>query len=103
MKTIVRNRLRNAKWRIGRWPDGAREDAGRPVLSAAKIRVLSVQGRAFPTVGASENRAQDGEVSFMSACDEKDVSCCRAHLISAILEPYWERSSNCGVRSKLIE
>lgn len=39
MKTIVRNRLRNAKRRIERRLDGTREDAGRPVLSSAKIRM----------------------------------------------------------------
>ena len=39
MKTTIRNRLRNAKRRIHRRLDGAREDAGRPALSSAKIRV----------------------------------------------------------------
>ena len=39
MKTIMRNRLRNAKRRIERRLDGAREDTGQPVLWSAKIRV----------------------------------------------------------------
>lgn len=39
MKTIVRKRLRNAKRRIERRLAGAREDVGRPVLSAQRIRI----------------------------------------------------------------
>lgn len=39
MKAIVRNRLRRAKRRIERRLEGAREDSGRPVLSAEGIRV----------------------------------------------------------------
>ena len=39
MNTTIRNRLRNAKRRIHRRLDGAREDTGKPMLSSAKIRV----------------------------------------------------------------
>jgi hypothetical protein len=39
VKTTIKNRIRNAKRRIERRLEGAREDAGRPVLSGAKIRV----------------------------------------------------------------
>lgn len=39
MTTSVKNRIRNVKQRIERRLDGAREDAGRAVLSEGKIRV----------------------------------------------------------------
>jgi len=39
VKAIIRNRLRRSKRRIERRVEGAREDSGRPVLSARRIRV----------------------------------------------------------------
>ena len=39
MKAIIRNRLRRSKRRIERRLEGDREDSGRPVLSARRIRV----------------------------------------------------------------
>ena len=70
MKTSIQNRLRKAKRRIERRLDGAREDRGKPMFSAANLRVeLADKVRAIGTggIGLVHRLAEEtGLVEYLS-------------------------------------
>ena len=84
MKTIVKNRLRNAKRRIERRLDGAREDRGQPMFSAKGLQVeMAKKVRAIGTGGIGLVHRLAEQTGLVDAIDR------RLHLLK-IHRPYHE-------------
>ena len=84
MNASIKDRLRKAKHRIARRLEGAREDQGRPMFGAARIRVeLADKVRAIGTGGIGLVHQLAREVGLVEAIDR------RVHLLK-IHRPYHE-------------
>jgi len=84
VKTNIQNRLRNAKRRIGRRLEGAREDRGRPMFAAAGVRVeLADKVRAIANGGIGLVHRLACQSGLVDAIDR------RVHLLK-IHRPYHE-------------
>jgi len=72
VKTIIKNRLRNAKRRIERRLDGAREDQGKPMFGAANLRVeLAEKVQAIGTGGIGLVHRLAEETGLVEAIDRR--------------------------------
>jgi len=70
VKTTIKNRIRNAKRRIERRLDGAREDRGQPMLGAQRIRVeMSDKARAIAYGGIGVIHQLARETGLVKAID----------------------------------
>lgn len=84
MKATIQNRLRRAKRRIERRLDGAKEDGGKPMFGAARVRVeLADKVRAIGTGGIGLVHRLAQETGLVEAIDR------RLHLL-AVHRPYHE-------------
>ncbi len=84
MNATIQNRLRNAKRRIERRLDGAREDRGKPMFQAANLRVeLADRVRAIGTGGIGLVHRLAEQTGLVEAIDR------RVHLLK-IHRPYHE-------------
>jgi Transposase DDE domain group 1 len=72
VKTTIKDRLRNAKRRIERRLEGAREDRGRPMLGAEGIRVeLADKVRAIATGGIGLVHQLAQQIGLVAAIDRR--------------------------------
>jgi hypothetical protein len=84
VKANIQHRLRNAKRRIERRLDGAREDRGRPMFQAANLRVeLADKVRAIGTGGIALVHRLAQQTGLVEAIDR------RVHLLK-MHRPYHE-------------
>ena len=84
MNSSIQHRLRNAKRRIGRRLEGAREDCGRPMFAAASVRVeMADKVRAIAHGGIALVHQLAGQCGLVDAIDR------RLHLLK-IHRPYHE-------------